>query len=407
VDFCLTPEHEELRQRCRELAADFATRAAQHDREGSLPVENYAALKQAGLYSLTIPREFGGQGAGLLGWTLAAEELAQGCPATALTFNMHITALNTIIEDPVFARPTKERVARLVVHEQKLLAASISETGTSGLLLAPTFVPTGQVRRVAGGYLLRGRKVFLSMMEGSDYIFLFLHPEEATNPFTVRIFLVPRPLPGQRVEEVWDTLGMRGTRSNDLVLDDCFVPEDTVLGNIENSLAWFQTRPTWGAATYTSVYLGVGVAAYRQACAMLTQRIPRGFAQPLSYHPDIRRRVAEMSVDLEAARLLTYQAAWLADTVGMTPATRAAMLRAKYFVGEAVARVTRSALTACGAHALFKTSPLERLFRDGASAPIMPPAGDACLNGIGVLELGLEPQEIVPALKVAKREGER
>jgi alkylation response protein AidB-like acyl-CoA dehydrogenase len=96
-----------------------------------------------------------------------------------------------------------------------------------------------------------------------------------------------------------------------------------------------------------------------------------------------------------------YHAAWRFDTEGMTPATVTALLRAKYFVGEAVARITRSALTACGAHALFKTSPLERLFRDGASAPIMPPSSEFCLNGVGMLELGLEPTEMLPPLKVA------
>ena len=108
-----------------------------------------------------------------------------------------------------------------------------------------------------------------------------------------------------------------------------------------------------------------------------------------------------MSVELEAARLLMYQAAWLVDTQGVTPTSTAALMRVKYFVGEAATRITRSALTACGAHALFKTSRLEQLFRDGASAPIQPPSGDACLNGIGMLELGLEPQELLPPLKTA------
>jgi alkylation response protein AidB-like acyl-CoA dehydrogenase len=107
-----------------------------------------------------------------------------------------------------------------------------------------------------------------------------------------------------------------------------------------------------------------------------------------------------MSVDLEAARLLMYHAAWLVDSIGVTPESTTALMRAKYFVGEAATRITRSALTACGAHALFKTSRLEQLFRDGASAPIQPPSGDACLTGIGMMELGLEPTEMLPPLKV-------
>jgi alkylation response protein AidB-like acyl-CoA dehydrogenase len=195
---------------------------------------------------------------------------------------------------------------------------------------------------------------------------------------------------------------MRGTRSNNLILEDCFVAEEQLCFSTDNMLSWLMEPTTWGPGfSYTPVYLGVGVATYKHACEILKARVPRGFAQPLSYHPDIRHRIAEMNIDLEAARLLMYQAAWMMDTTGMTTATLTALCRAKYFVGEAVARITRSALTACGAHALFKTSPLEQLFRDGASAPIMPPSSDFCLGGVAMLELGLNPMEMLPPLKVA------
>ena len=128
-------------------------------------------------------------------------------------------------------------------------------------------------------------------------------------------------------------------------------------------------------------------------------RTPPGFTQSLAYHPDVRRQVGEMSVDLEAARLLTHYAAWLSDTQGPTPATLSALYRAKYFVGEAVTRVTRTAMTLGGAHALFKTSPLERFFRDGAVAPVQFPPRDFCLSTLGMFELGLDPRDVLPPLK--------
>jgi len=401
MDFQLTAEHKKIQEVCRRLAADFATRAAQHDQEASLPVENYAALKREGLYGLIVPKELGGWGAGVLGWVLAAEELAQGCPTTALTFNMHIAALGIIMENPSASPAVKQHVATLAVQEQKLFASAVSEPGTSSLIGGATYMPGVRARWVDGGYALRGRKAFLSMLEACDYLMYTAQPDNTYNLLEMMLLIGPYPAPGQRVEHVWDTIGMRGTRSDTLILEDCFVAEEGVCFTVDNFLEWFVSILHWGVALGV-VYWGVAAAAYRQACDILRQRIPRGFAQPLSYHPHIRHRVAEMSVDLEAAQLLMRHAAWKAETEGLTAATQAALLRARYFVGEATARITRSALTACGAHALFKTSPLERLFRDGASAPIMPPTSDASLDAVGMFELGLEPTKMLPPLKVAE-----
>src|SRR5262249_17876169 len=106
-----------------------------------------------------------------------------------------------------------------------------------------------------------------------------------------------------------------------------------------------------------------------------------------------------MSADLEAARLITYRSAWLSDTQGPTPETTAALYRAKYVVGEAVSRITRTALTLGGAHGIFKTARLEQLFRDGAPGPLHPPPSDFSLSNMGLYELGLDPADLLPPLK--------
>jgi len=155
---------------------------------------------------------------------------------------------------------------------------------------------------------------------------------------------------------------------------------------------WF-----WG--WYTAVYLGVAAAAFQEAVDVVSARRPPGYAQSLAYHPDVRRHIAEMSADLEAARLVTYHSAWLSDTEGPTPRTTAALYRAKYVVGEAAKRITRTALLLGGAHGIFKGSRLEQLFRDGALAPIQPPQADFCLWNMSSYELSLDPQAMVPPLK--------
>jgi alkylation response protein AidB-like acyl-CoA dehydrogenase len=145
--------------------------------------------------------------------------------------------------------------------------------------------------------------------------------------------------------------------------------------------------------------LGLAVAAYDEIRSVVLARQPPGYAQPLAFHPDVRRHVAVMSAALEAAQLVTYQSAWLSDTQGPTQETTAALYRAKYLVGEAVSGITRTALTLGGAHGIFKGSRLEQLFRDGALAEIQPPSSDFCLWNMGIYELGLDPADLMPALK--------
>jgi alkylation response protein AidB-like acyl-CoA dehydrogenase len=397
MDFQITAEQKRLQQRCRDLAEDFATRAALHDRDASNPAENYAALRREGFYGLNVPHHLGGWGVGLLGYSLAAEELAQGCPSTALSFNMHLSIVGSLMESPEVLPVTKQRLANLVVQDRKLIAGNFSEPATAALL--GTHVAATRARRVDGGYRISGRKAFASMLEAADYCAVLTHPEESQSASAAVLLLVPRHASGRLVEHVWDTLGMRATCSDSLILEDCWVPEDAVLLQTEDVLPFRRSRAGWLWASYTAVYLGVGAAAYKEAIKVLKQRRPHGYSQPLAYHPDVRRHIAEMSVDLEAARLMTYHSAWLSDTQGPTPETLAAFYRAKYMVGEAVTRVTRTALTLGGAHALFKTAPLERLFRDGAIAPMQFPPRDFCLASLGILELDLDPREVLPPLK--------
>lgn len=402
MEFHITEEQRDLQQRARCLADDFAERAAQHDREASHPLENYAALRDAGFYALNIPVELGGGGVGLLGYSLAAEELAQGCASTALAFNMHLSIVGPLMESPLVSAATKERLARMVVQERKLIAGNFSEPTTSGLVGTP--VPLTRARRADGGYRISGRKAFASMLEAADYCAVMARPEEATTPTAAMVLLVPRQASGRRVDEVWDTLGMRATRSDSMVLDECWVSDDAVLVQADDIVPFRRQGANWFWASYTPVYLGIAIAAYRAIIATVRGRTPPGFTQSLAYHPDVRRQVAEMSVDLEAARLLTYHAAWLSDTEGPTRATLSAFYRAKYFVGEAVTRITRTAMTLGGAHALFKTSPLERLFRDGAVAPVQFPPRDFCLASLGMLELDLDPRDVLPPLKTTRED---
>ncbi len=399
MDFKITNDQRLLQQRCLTLAAEFAPRSAEHDRDASHPSENYQRLREEGFLTLTVPREWGGSGVDFLSHTLAYEALAQGCPSTALAFNMHASVVMPVLQSAQVTPSAKRHMADLVVQQGCMIGGNFSEPGTTSLIGERGL--SARARRVNDGYSITGRKMFASMLQATDYCLVLAYPDTSTAPFAGMLLLVPRDAAGRSVNPNWDVLGMRATRSDALILDECIVPDSAVVFQADDMRGFRQAYLNWFWGSYTAVYLGVAVAAYNEMIRVVHARQPPGYAQPLAYHPDVRRQVAQCSVDLEAARLITYRSAWLSDTQGPTAETTAALYRAKYMVGEAATRITRTALTLGGAHGIFKGSRLEQLFRDGALAPIQPPSADFCLWNMAIYELGLDPAELLPSLKPA------
>ena len=399
MDFALSPGQRDLQQRCLELAADFATRSSDHDRDASHPTENYDRLRAEGFLELTISKEWGGAGASFLDHTIAYEALGQGCPSTALAFNMHASVVMPVLQSDEVGGAAKQLIADLVVHQQRLIGGNFSEPATTSLIGERPL--SARARRVDGGYSITGRKMFASMLEAADHVLVMAYPDDATSPSAGMLLLVPHGISGRRVNANWDTLGMRATRSDSLILEDCRVPDSALVFRADDTRRFRHDYLNWFWGSYTAVYLGIAIAAYDELRRAMHARQPAGYAQPLAYHPDVRRHMAELSTYLEAARLITYRSAWLSDTQGPTAETTAALYRAKYMVGEAAGRITRVALTLGGAHGIFKGSRLEQLFRDGAVAPIQPPSADFCLWNMGIYELGLDPAELLPTLKPA------
>lgn len=390
MDFDLNPEQQRLKGIARELAADFALRAAEHDRERSSPIENYSALREAGMFAVAIPRELGGLGAGAIGWVAVAEELAQGCGATALAFNMHINATGGISDRQRIPLAVRQRAADLAIKDGKLICTSATEPGTSSLL-PNSYIFSIEARKVAGGYRLYGRKTFCSMVEASDYFYLFAHPQDHPNPTQLVALLVPSKQKEITITDIWDTLGMRATRSNQADFDGAFVPDELVLYEITDFTRGFIIEEsTWAFGGFAACYLGVGLGIVKWAQEFLSHRQPRGYAQVMGYHPDVAHRVGDMVTDIEAARALVYRAAWEHDAHGPTLAAFDWFLRAKLAVGSALQRIINNVTIACGVNSLMRMRELERMIRDAMTGPIMPPASDACSGAIGLMSMGLD-----------------
>src|SRR5207249_554194 len=216
----LKPEQAADVQRAADLSRElFAKRAEQHDRTGKFPLENYADLHKAGLLGLTVPKEYGGVGADWVTFALTMLEIAKGCSATALTFNMHAVILDFIAQ--LGTEEQKRRWFGEVIDRGKLFSSITSEPQASfrhKFVLSTTFAP------VEGGFLLSGVKHFGSLGEHASFHFVTALIEGTTTATEgQQSALVPAGSTGISVDRNWDAVGMRATSSDTIKYDKCFL----------------------------------------------------------------------------------------------------------------------------------------------------------------------------------------
>jgi len=381
MDLDVKPEQLAVVKRVAELRPEFAQRAARYDAESSFPVENYAELSKAGLLGMTVPKEYGGVGADWLTYALSMLEMAKGDSATALTFNMHAVILDFIAALGTDAQ--KKRWFREVVDHGKLFSSVTSEPQSS---FRHKFVLSTRFKPVDGGYLLNGVKHFASLGEFSDYHFVTALIEGTdTAREGQRSALVRKTTPGITIDRNWNAMGMRGTSSDTIKYEDCFVPEEDCLGGIA---ALASIDITGFALGYAAIYLGVGEAAFDYVLEYANTKSFQ-LPEPLSHHPSAQRALGEMATMIRAARSLLREAAQV-KMQGDRVATTLAVNQAKCFCSDVGAMVTDRAIRLAGGRGILKAYPLERWHRDSMCGPVMSPANERCLETAGKILCGLE-----------------
>ncbi|MFG2048545.1 acyl-CoA dehydrogenase family protein [Micromonospora sp. NPDC048935] len=370
----------------RRLAPRFAARAAQHDRDGSFPVDDFRDLRDAGLFGLLVPRALGGMGATFAEYAAVATELARGNGATALVFNMHASvtgALGAVTEELAEALGVPDEA--LAARDRLLAAAAggswyavaMSERGAGARLsqLSTVYEATD------GGWHLKGSKTFCSGAGHADgYL---VAARSAGDQSVVSQFLVPAG-DGLTVEPTWDALGMRATSSHDLHLD-VTVPTDRLLGGVEGlALVVAQLMPHWLVASYAAVYVGVARAAIDAAVEHLNERRLAGL-------PAVRARLGRADAATAAAQLVVAEAARRVDEAPGDEETNRWVWRAKLLAGTTAAEVAASVLEAAGTSATRRGHPLERLYRDARCGSLHPATSDVCADWLGIAALGGDP----------------
>lgn len=359
-------------ERAREIGPRIAAHASRHDVEGSFVTEAYDELRAAGLLRAAVPVELGGDGATIAELTALQRELGHHCGSTALASAMHQHVVAFTAWRHRRGLPGAEATLRRVAEEQILLVSTGGGDYTH---------PHGDAVKVDGGYRVTGRKRFASQsVQGAvmSTMFCFDDPEQGRRVLNMA---VPFASEGVAVADNWDTLGMRGTASNDIDLVDVFVPEEKVLAN----RPWgvldppLQVISSIAFPIVTGAYLGVAEAAYDAAVAAAARRA------------SVQRQIGVMRSRLQVAGwALDGALALVGDDPTPSYDTVLAVMAAKAEVARAGLEVCDLAMEVAGGPAFFRGSVIERAYRDIRAVKFHPFTPEDTLLALGRDALGAD-----------------
>ncbi|MEJ7721378.1 MAG: acyl-CoA dehydrogenase family protein [Ilumatobacteraceae bacterium] len=356
------------------LAPVLEANAARHDREGTWVDESYQHLVDQGMLALAVPTQLGGMGATIRETAMVMRALASACASTALAMSMHqhVTAFTAWRYGR--SMPGAEATLRRVAEERLVLVSTGGGDFTR---------PRGEAIRVEGGYRASGHKIFASQSPVGAVMSTMFPYEDPEQGLRVLNMAVPMA-DGVVVEQNWDTLGMRGTASNDVRISDVFIPDERVLANRPHGVidAPLQVIASIAFSIVGAVYLGVAESAASAAIASVS-------GTPKAADPSCQRLVGLMHNRLRVA-------SWSLDgaigAVGDDPTPSmdmfATVMAAKREIALAGIEVCDLAMDVAGGAAFFKGSPIERAYRDIRGIKFHPLTVEQTLVHAGKLALG-------------------
>jgi len=345
-----------------EMLKRFAERVGAYDRENRFFQEDFDDLKKAGYLTICVPKEMGGRGYSLAEACREQRRLAYYAPATALGINMHNYWVGLAADLYRAGDRSLEWMLREAVAGE-VFAAGHAERGND----IPVLLSTTQAKKVDGGFTFTGRKMFGSLAPvWTRYGLHGLWADAPGGPKVVHGFL-PRNAKGYRIVETWDTLGMRATRSDDVLLEGAFVPDKYIARTLPagGADAFIVAVFAWALMGFANIYCGIA----RRACDLVLPTVKgkssMGLTRSMAYHPGVQHGVAEMVMALDTiAPLLDHVANEWSTGVDHGAAWPAKIVSAKLHAVETCWKIVDQAMDLSGGAGMFKSSELERLFRD-------------------------------------------
>jgi acyl-CoA dehydrogenase len=366
------PMTTDWKAKAEEIAAAIAEHAAGHDAEDSFVTEGFAALEEAGFFTALVPQELGGGGATIGEICDALKIIGAACSSTALASSMHshIVAVSAWRWKNQGA-PTDKLLKRIVDENLKLVSSGGSDWLTSA----------GTMEKVEGGYRLTARKAFASGSTVGNLLntsAVYDDPEEGP---TVLHFGAPLKGEGVSIQPTWQTMGMRGTGSDDVVFDGLFIPEGAIAGKRPQG-KWhmlFHIISMIAFALIYSAYVGVAEGARNRALELAKKR-PKD--------PVLAQLVGEMENALLSARLAHNRMVEIAETGIPGPETTSEAMACRTLVGKAAIDTVNKAMEVAGGMAFYRKAGLERAFRDVQAARFHPLQEKPQLDLAGKVALG-------------------
>jgi acyl-CoA dehydrogenase len=354
IDFSLSDALLEIQARARNFAqTEILPIAAEYDRKAEVPPGIVAKAKAAGLLNVTIPKEYGGMSYGALQSAIVAEELGAACAGISITILVNGLALTPI--QLVGSEEQKEKFLRPVAEGAKLAAFCLTEreAGSDAGALKTTALPDGD------DFVINGQKCFITSGSLAEIMTVFAATDPDRGARGVSAIVVPSDAPGIRVSKVEDKMGQRASNTVELTFENVRVPQANLLGKRGHGFSIALQTLDFGRSGVAALSVGVARAALEHAIAYAKER--QQFGAPIIVNQGVSFMLADMAMKVEAARLLTWQAAWLADT-GARATGKSAM--AKCFASDAAMEVTTNAVQIFAGNGYMKDYPVEKLMRD-------------------------------------------
>ena len=353
--FQLTEEQEMLVRMARDFTADCITPlAAEYDEQAKFPQEIFHKARQLGIVNMAIPEEYGGVGASTFEEALVAEELGYGCTGISTSISLNSLGMLPIL----LAGSEKQKAYWLgerLAEKGQFVSYAVTEANAGSNVAG---IQTRADKKNAS-YVINGSKTFITNASYAHFFIIFAKTDPQAGHRGMTCFIVDRNAPGISVGKKFDKLGQRASDTAEIALENVEVPAENIVGEVGQGFyiamkVFDYSRPGVAAAA-----VGLQRRALEESVKYAAQR--EAFGQPIYQHQAIGHKIADMAINYEASRLLTWQAAWQVDKGIFNPRIPA---YAKAFAADMAAKTAVDAVQVFGGYGFMKEYPVEKLLRD-------------------------------------------